>query len=176
MIPQASRERINMARHTTAFVTAPDAGRVIRGPAGGPTRVLADAARTAGTFTALEVGIGPGMGPPQHVHAREDEMWFVLDGMFRFIADDVLFDAAQGAFVFVPRGTAHCFQNTGTRPARILVMFTPGGMERFFEAHAELPDGPVDPDAYRQIAHASFMEVVGPPLGESHPPRSLDGA
>jgi mannose-6-phosphate isomerase-like protein (cupin superfamily) len=158
-----------MGLRTRAFVTPPSGGRIIRGPAGGPTRILADTSTTAGTFTALENVIGPGMGPPRHVHAREDEMWFVLDGMFRFIADDGLLDAAEGSFVSVPRGTAHCFQNVGTTPARILVMCTPGDMERFFEAHAAPPDGPVDPVEYGAIAHANFMHVVGPPLAESHP-------
>jgi len=48
-------------------------------------------------------------------------------------------------------------------------MFTPSGMERFFEQHALLPPGPVDPEAYRAIAHDNWMEVAGPPIGESDP-------
>ena len=47
--------------------------------------------------------------------------------------------------------------------------FTPAGMERFFEDHAELPPGPVDLDAYRAIARSNWMEVAGPPLAESDP-------
>ena len=109
------------------------------------------------------------MDPPQHVHAREDEMWYILEGHFRFNADGELLDAAQGSFVFVPRGTAHCFQNTGDEAATILVMFTPAGMERFFQQHAHLPPGPVDPDRYREIADENWMDVVGPPLAQSHP-------
>jgi uncharacterized cupin superfamily protein len=99
-------------------------------------------------------------------------MWYILEGRFRFIADGKLFDASQGSFVFVPRGTAHCFQNTGSVPATILVMFTPSGMERFFEQHAHLPAGPVDPDRYREIASDNWMDVVGPPLAESHPQKA----
>ena len=96
-------------------------------------------------------------------------MWYVLEGTFRFIADGEIFQAPSGSFVFVPRGTEHCFQNMGKEPARILVMFTPAGMERFFEQHAALPPGPVDPATYRAIAHNCGMEVAGPPLAESHP-------
>jgi hypothetical protein len=52
--------------------------------------------------------------------------------------------------------------NVGDGPARLLVMFTPAGMERFFEGHAALPPGPPDPETYRRIARAAWMEVVGP--------------
>jgi quercetin dioxygenase-like cupin family protein len=141
---------------------------MLRGPVGGPACVLASTATTGGTFTALETTIAAGQGPPEHVHAR-DEMWLILEGRFRFIADGQLLDAPEGSFVFVPRRTAHCFQNIGEMAGRVLVMFTPGGMERFFEAHAELPDGPIDADRYRQIAAACWMDVVGPPLAHSHP-------
>ena len=43
------------------------------------------------------------------------------------------------------------------------------GMERFFEQHAELPEGEVDPEAYRRVARENWMEVVGPPLSVSDP-------
>lgn len=156
-------------RPTQAFVVRDGEGESIAGPAGGAATIKARTETTAGSFAMLEVVIGPRQGPPQHVHAREDEMWYILDGSFRFIADDRIFEAPQGAFVFVPRGTAHCFQNLEDHPSRILVMFTPSGMERFFEDHARLITDTVDPDLYREIAARSWMEVTGPPLGESHP-------
>lgn len=153
-----------MARPVKAFVVPSREGEVIRGPAGGPSTIKARAETTNGTFTALENIVGPKQGSPLHIHVREDEMYYVLDGHLRFKADDQFLDASIGSFVFIPRGTPHCFQNVGADPARLLVMFTPSGMERFFEEHAKLPAGPVDPEAYRLIARASWMEVVGPPL------------
>jgi hypothetical protein len=87
----------------------------------------------------------------------------------RFKADDRLFDAPTRSFMFIPRGTPHCFQNVGDGPARLLVMFTPAGMERFFQGVAELPTGPFDPDAYRAIADSAWMKVLGPPLAETDP-------
>ena len=158
-----------MSRHTTAFVVPPGGGTTIRGPVGGPTIIKAHTGNTGGTFALLENVVPPRQGPPLHVHGREDEMWWVLEGDFRFKADDEMLDAPEGSFVFVPRGTRHCFQNIGRTAGRILVMFTPSGMERFFEQHALLPPGPVDPEAYRAIAHDNWMEVAGPPLGESDP-------
>jgi quercetin dioxygenase-like cupin family protein len=153
----------------TAFVIAPGAVVPIRGPVGGPTTILARAETTGGAFTMLENVIPPLQGPPLHVHRREDEMWFVLEGHFRFRADDPLLEAPAGSFVYVPRGTRHAFQNIGDGPARILVMFSPAGMERFFEDIAALPDGPIDPATYRTIAHDLAMEVAGPPLADSDP-------
>jgi mannose-6-phosphate isomerase-like protein (cupin superfamily) len=153
----------------TAFVIPPGQGETIRGPVGGPLTIKARAETTAGTFALVDNVVGPGQGPPLHVHAREDEMWYVLEGRFRVRADERFFDAPAGAFVFVPRGTHHCFQNVGEAPARILVMFTPAGMERFFERLAALPPGPADPAAYRALARECWMEVVGEPLAESHP-------
>lgn len=158
-----------MRTPTRPFAVPTDGGQIVRGPAGGPTAIKARTETTAGSFTCLEVQIGPGQGPPEHTHAREDEMWYVLSGDFRFIADGDILHAPQGTFVFVPRGTSHCFQNTTDTPARMLVMFTPAGMERFFELHAALPDGPVDADAYRDIADRCWMTVTGPPLAQSHP-------
>ena len=66
--------------------------------------------------------------------------------------------------MFTPRSTRHCFRNIGEGSARLLVMFAPAGMERFFEGHAAMPKGPVDQEAYRQVAHAAGMELIGPPM------------
>ncbi len=158
-----------MSHGVRAFVVPPDGGKTIRGPVGGPTVIKAGTAETGGTFTFLENVVPARQGPPLHVHAREDEMWYVLDGHFRFRADDEMLDAPAGSFVFVPRGTRHCFQNIGDQAAKILVMFAPSGMERFFEEHAALPPGPVDPEVYRAIARHNWMDVAGPPLAESDP-------
>ncbi|WP_114592193.1 cupin domain-containing protein [Euzebya pacifica] len=158
-----------MGEGPVAFVVRPDEGTHLRGPAGGPSIIKARAETTGGVFAFLQVGVGPGQGPPEHVHANEDEMWFVHLGDFRFLTDGRLLDAPEKSFVFVPRGTSHCFQNVTDEPGEVLVMFTPGGMERFFELHAALPAGPADPAAYGEIAAACAMTVTGPPLGTRPP-------
>lgn len=152
-----------------AFVVLPGEGTPIQGPVGGATVIKARTETTGGSFAMMENLVPPLQGPPLHRHAREDEMWYVVDGHFRFLADGKVLDAPTGSFVFVPRGVAHCFQNTGTGEAKILVMFTPAGMERFFEQRSELPEGPVDPETYQAIAHGNWMEVLGPPLAETDP-------
>lgn len=150
-----------------AFVVGAGEGERIHGPAGGPSSIKANTDSTGGSFTAIENVIGPGQGPPRHIHRREDEIWYVIDGHFRFLAGERLLDAPQGSLVFVPRGTPHCFQNLANHDSRILVMFTPSGMERFFEDFARIR--PTTIEEYKEIAERSWMEVAGPPLAESHP-------
>ena len=146
------------------YVLRDGEGEQLRGPVGGPVRIMARAETTGGTFAALHNVVAPGMGPPLHLHVREDEMFYVLEGRLHVRAGEHDLDAPAGSFVFVPRGTPHAFRNPDEVPARILVMFTPAGMERFFEGQAALPAGPADPQAYRRVAHSAWMEVLGPPL------------
>lgn len=156
-----------MTKGTRAVIVGPNDGTKIEGPVGGPLTFKVRGEQTGGALTALENVIPPGEGPPLHAHANEDESWYVIEGELRFKLGDEVHRAPAGAFVFVPRGTPHCFQNVADEPARILVMFTPAGMERFFEGFAAL--SAPDPDAFRSIGEPLGMEVIGPPLAESDP-------
>ncbi|HET6867051.1 MAG TPA: quercetin 2,3-dioxygenase [Solirubrobacteraceae bacterium] len=140
----------------------PGEGTTIEGPVGGPLTFKARGEQTNGTFTALENVIPPGQGPPLHTHANEDEAWYVLEGELRFKLDEEVRAAPAGSFVFVPRGTPHCFQNVAGQPTRILVMFIPAGMERFFDEFAALPAP--DPEAFAKIGDPLGMKVIGPAL------------
>jgi quercetin dioxygenase-like cupin family protein len=152
-----------------AFAVGPGEGETIEGPAGGPLTFKARGGQTGDALTALENVIAPGDGPPLHTHRDEDESWYVLEGALRFRLGPDLHEAPAGTFVFVPRGVVHAFQNVGERPARILVLFTPSGMERFFDRFAQLEPGPPDPRVFAEIGGAVGMEVVGPPLAVSDP-------
>jgi quercetin dioxygenase-like cupin family protein len=158
-----------MSDRPVPFAVGPGGGPTIQGPASGPLTFKARGEQTGGSLTAFENVIAPRDGPPLHTHAGEDESWYVLEGELRFRLGDEVADAPAGSFVFVPRGTAHCFQNVGDGPARIMVLFTPSGMERFFDRFATLPAGPVDPGAFRSIGAEVGMEVVGPPMAVTHP-------
>ena len=144
---------------------APGEGPTIQGPVGGPLQFKVRGEQTDGRLTAVENVIPPGEGPPVHVHANEDEFWFLIEGDLRFKLGDDVRMAPEGSFVYVPRGTPHAFQNAGDQPARILVMFTPSGMEAFFDRMGEL-EAP-DPSAFREIGGGVGMDVVGPPMAQS---------
>lgn len=144
-------------------------GSPIQGPAGGPLTFKVRGAQTAGALTAFENEVAPGDGPPLHTHASEGESWYVIEGSLRFKLDGEIHEASGGSFVHVPPGVSHCFQNVGDAPARILVLFSPAGMEAFFDRFAELPSGPVDPGVFASLGRDVGMEVLGPPLAVSDP-------
>lgn len=144
-------------------------GTTIQGPAGGPLTFKVRGAQTGGALTAFENVVAPGDGPPLHSHAREGESWYVLEGSLRFKLGSEIRSAPAGSFVYVPPGAPHCFQNVGDAPARILVLFTPAGMEAFFDRFAELPPGPPDPSVFAALGRDVGMEVLGPPLAVSDP-------
>ncbi len=158
-----------MTGETRVVVLGPGEGTTVQGPAGGPLTFKVRSDQTAGSLTAIENVIAPGDGPPLHRHEREGESWYVLEGRLRFKLGSEIREAPAGSFVFVPPGEPHCFQNVGDEPARILVLFSPGGMETFFDRFAELPPGPIDPGAFAQLGRDAGMEVLGPPLAVSDP-------
>jgi quercetin dioxygenase-like cupin family protein len=148
------------------FAVPPGAGPTVQGPAGGPLTFKARGEQTGGALTAIENVVAPGDGPPLHVHTREDEAWWVVEGTLRFRLGEERSEAPAGTFVFVPRGVPHAFQNVGAAPARILVLFTPAGMERFFDAFAAMPAGP---ESFARAGREADMDVIGPPLAVSDP-------
>ena len=103
----------------------------------------------------LEVNVTGG-GPPQHIHKAEEEGFYVLEGEVNIKIGDRTIVGTAGSFVVIPRGTVHTFWNAGSKPSKLLVIFSPPGFEQFF---FEAGDEELD------IAKKYNIEVVGPPLG-----------
>lgn len=152
----------------------PGEGETIRIPFGGQMTFMARGGQTNGALMALHIEVAPGEGPPLHVHSGEEESVWVVEGDLRFKLDGEVWSTPPGSFVFIPRGVAHCFQNVGETPGRIVATFTPAGMEHFFEGLAGVTT--FDPVAYGRVAGEAGMTVVGPPLAESEPLRPDDQA
>jgi quercetin dioxygenase-like cupin family protein len=152
------------------FMPPGDALRVVS-PVGGEVTYHARGEQTGGSLTAISAVAGPGDGPPLHRHLDEDELIFVLDGRMRVRLEDEVHEALPGSFAFVPKRLPHAWQNIGAEPARFLFVFTPAavGMERFFERSAQLPEESRLAEAFGTLAADAGMEVLGPPLAESHP-------
>jgi quercetin dioxygenase-like cupin family protein len=70
-------------------------------------RVKASGAQTGGLFGLVEVSTPQGSGPPPHVHEREDEAFYVLEGSYQVTVGNDRFDAREGFFVFAPRRVPH---------------------------------------------------------------------
>jgi quercetin dioxygenase-like cupin family protein len=110
---------------------------------------------SGGAYFAMEALVPPGGGPPPHIHSREDETFYVLDGKIEFVLGEQTIVAGPGDFVSVPRGSVHCFRNSGAETARLVLTFTPAGIEKWFEEIFEpAPNGvtPADvPDNLEEV-------------------------
>lgn len=111
----------------TEFLT----GYVVTAGAGlaGDPGLKASHQSTGGALSVFETDIDT--GPPLHVHDRDDECFYVLDGVLSVRCGDELFKAAAGSFVFLPRGRPHRFWAAGPA-ARLLLIAIPGGVEDYF--------------------------------------------
>ena len=94
--------------------------------------------QTGGAFSIVEHPIEPGRLVPPHLHTREDELSYVLEGEIGVRVGDEVKIATPGCYVFKPRGIPHTFWNAGSRTGRIIEMISPAGFERFFLELAEL--------------------------------------
>ena len=144
-------------------------GRSLTTPTADVITIKADTRQTNGSMTVMELRVAPGSGPATHIHLREDELWWVLEGDFRFRTADDWLRASTGGMAFGPRGMPHAFQNVGTTPGRLLIVTTPSGVERFFEQFAEAGTLPVDFEQLTAIGKANWLEFTGPPLSVSGP-------
>jgi quercetin dioxygenase-like cupin family protein len=118
--------------------------------------------QTGGQFDFLETTAAPEAGPPEHIHYQNDESFYILEGDFLIKIGDHRFQATPGTFCFVPRGIVHTWQNAGTQMGRMLILFTPGGMEGFFQALSQA--SLLDTTQVLPIAQKYHSEIVGPPL------------
>ena len=155
--------------HVAPFAVQAGEGPALETPIGDMVTDKAATRQTNGSLTVLELVIGPKKGPALHTHLREDELWYVIDGDFRFKAGSAMLRASTGGMAFGPRGTPHAFQNIGETPGRLLVITTPSGLERFFEEFAALLSGSANPEALSAVGHANGIEFTGPPVGISDP-------
>lgn len=111
--------------------------------------VLACREETGGVFGLVELSIPPQGGPPPHIHGREDEIFYILEGTITFRLARGVIEAAPGTFVYSPKGTQHAWRNESDTTARMLCGFLPGGFEGYFADVAQ-PAGapPMTPGDY----------------------------
>jgi mannose-6-phosphate isomerase-like protein (cupin superfamily) len=133
--------------------------------------IKATAETTGGAYGLVETLIAPGFSPPLHVHHREDEAFWVLEGELTMRCGDRTFRASAGAFAFLPRGVPHTFVVEGDMPARMLTLLSPGGGEALFvEAgrpaeHDGLPPAaPPDTELLKRVSEKYGSEIIGPPM------------
>ena len=128
-------------------VVGPDNGREgFLGSIG--VRFIIDAADADERFSLVEHPMSPrALAAPLHIHTREDEYSFVLEGRMGALLGDQVVEAGSGDLVFKPRNQWHTFWNAGDEPCRILEIIAPAGFEDFFRELSDMGGAiEADPD------------------------------
>jgi len=136
---------------------------------GGLAVIRASAKDTGGTFSLIDVTEPPDTEIPLHVHHREDEGFWILEGSATFFIEGETIEAGPGDYLFGPRGIPHRY-TTGPAGCRMLFILTPGGMEEMVREMSEPattrtlpPPSDEEPDYERlmAIAEAYGGEILG---------------
>ncbi len=126
------------------------------------TRVLLRGEQTEGLIALVEMAVPRGFtGPPLHIHTTWDEGFYVLEGEVTVQVGENLVSATRGMFAFARRETAHTFANHSAQDARILVLLSPAGFERYLEG--------------REAGVPPNTRAVGPSIPSQHPPLRAPG-
>lgn len=116
-------------------------------------RFLATGEETDGKYAMWEAIVPPGGGPPPHVHSREEESFYVLEGEITFLVGEEQVVATAGTFANMPVGSLHSFKNNTDKVARMIISVAPAGLEQmFFEVGQPVERG-------TQVAPPSLEEI-----------------
>ena len=123
-----------------------------------------DSEKTGGAMAVIESVVQPGGGPPLHIHSKEDELFYVLEGRFKLWHGDMVMDVGPGDVAYLKRDGRHTYQNVGPAPGRLLTVITPAGFEGFFRAVAKRGlSAPKDMAELNTLAGEYGVQFVGPP-------------
>jgi mannose-6-phosphate isomerase-like protein (cupin superfamily) len=120
--------------------------------------------QTSGGLLVLEQIDDLKGGPPRHVHLKQDEWFYVIEGNYVVEVGETRFDLGPGDSVLAPRGVPHVWAHVGDGTGRMLVEFHPAGlMEAFFVQATQLSSASPGPEMAKLFSDHG-MELVGPPL------------
>jgi quercetin dioxygenase-like cupin family protein len=133
-------------------------------------RVLVDGETSGGTIAVVELEGRRGDMPPLHVHRREDETFYVLEGRLSLHLPDGSIELGPGGAAFAPRDVPHVYR-VESPTARWLGIAAPAGFEAFVREAGEPapedvlpPEGRAhDPARLAEIAGRHGIELLGPP-------------
>lgn len=122
-----------------------------------------DSVHTGGAVSVVEHPFPVGSIVPPHLHTREDEFSYVLEGEIGFRSEDQEAVLGAGGYITKPRGAVHTMWNAGQVPARMIEIISPGGFEGFFRELSDLVgSGEMNFDALRAIADRYGLELARP--------------
>lgn len=139
-------------------------------------RIHLDGGQTGGAYCLVETWGAPGDMPPLHVHRREDEAFYVLEGRLRLFVGDEVVDVGPGECALAPRDVPHVYRVESEEPARWLVLCTPAGFDDFVREVGEPAERDVLPPRGRTLDVAALAEAAGRhDLDILGPPGTLPG-
>ena len=119
---------------------------------------------TGGAFCVLEQISPPGGGVPPHVHDKEDELFYILEGEGEVICGDEVIKALPGMVIYLPKKIPHAFRNVGQTPSRGLAIVMPGGMENIFpQVDALMSKGEATPEKVAGMFARLGINFLPPP-------------
>jgi quercetin dioxygenase-like cupin family protein len=122
-----------------------------------------DSADTGGDVSIVEHPFPVGSIVPPHLHTREDEFSFVLEGEIGFRSEDREAVLGAGGYITKPRGEVHTMWNAGKAPARMIEVISPGGFEGFFRELSDLiGSGEMSFDKLSAIADCYGLQMARP--------------
>lgn len=124
-------------------------------------RLIAPATATGGRYTVLEQVTPPGWGPPRHIHSREDEIFYVLEGAYDLHVGGERRTVSAGASAVLPRNVPHGFRNAASTPSRLLFVIAPGGFEEYFLSVAQCSPAP-NPAQLVELARPFGLTLLPP--------------
>jgi quercetin dioxygenase-like cupin family protein len=153
-----------MSTEDGGFFVGPDDGVTLTNPIGGQMVAKVRDEYTGGAYSIHDNVIPPGSpGPRPHLHRHHEEAFYVIEGELTVRVGPRTITAPAGSFVVIPRGVVHQPSNPGTQPTRVLLIFSPSGMDHFFEEAAEqripLQTVPTDPAVQEKLK--TFTERYG---------------
>ena len=162
----------DMSTEDGSRFVGPGDGKELPNPIGGRMVIKVRDEDTSGAYSIHDNTIPPGSpGPRPHIHRDHEEAFHVVEGELTVRVGPRTITAPAGSFVVVPRGVVHQPSNPGTQPTRVLLIFSPAGMDRFFEEAAErrmpLQAVPTDPAVLEELA--AFTAKYGYEFAEFPP-------
>ena len=122
--------------------------------------IRASSEETNGAYSMLEVVADPRNGVPMHIHDNEEEHFIILEGKALVANGDMRREVAAGSSITISRGVPHAWCNLSEDALlRMLVLFSPGGLEALFRESAALE--PADKVA---MANKFGTRIIGPAL------------
>lgn len=129
--------------------------------------VKADGKSTRDAYSMFEYTVPPETsGPPPHLHTREDESFICLAGKLDVSLGGEEFTIGHGDFLFLPRDVVHAFRNPYAEETRVVSVVSPAGLERYYQALADMPPGPKDMTLMKSIMADFGIELQIPSEAE----------